>query len=172
MIKRAQEKQDPIAEDVIWSIFTQVAIGLNECHNHKKGKILHRDLKPQNIFVTESHQIKIGDFGLSKQLDQNDDGTLTNVGTPYYMSPELVDQIEYNDKSDVWSLGAIVYELCMLEPLFKSDGIFQLSRKIKEGKTQRISATFSDELDRVINLMLEVRHEKRPSINELLKTVP
>ena len=60
----------------------------------------------------------------------------------------------------------------MLESLFKSEGIFQLSKKIKEGKWKRISTNYSDELDWVINMMLEVDPLKRPSVNELLKTVP
>ena len=63
------------------------------------------------------------------------------------MSPELVENTMYDDKSDVWSLGAIIYELCMLEPLFKADNIFQLSKRIKEGKRKRISTNYSDEMD-------------------------
>lgn len=88
LIKRAWEQNDPINEEAIWKVFSQVVMALYECHNHKDGRILHRDLKPSNIFMTHNNDIKLGDFGLSKRLGPDMNYANTNVGTPYYMSPE------------------------------------------------------------------------------------
>ena len=88
MIEEARREGDPIEENKIWSFFTQMLIGLEQCHNHKDGCILHRDLKPSNIFLGRRGMIKLGDFGLSKQLSIELKCAQTNVGSPYYMSPE------------------------------------------------------------------------------------
>ena len=73
-----------IAEDVIWKIFSQIALALNDCHN-RKNKILHRDLKPANIFLDSQNNIKLGDFGLAKIMGEHSVFAQTHVGTPYYV---------------------------------------------------------------------------------------
>ncbi len=88
LIKNCKRSQDYVAEDVIWKIFTQIVLALNECHNNKTRKILHRDIKPGNVFFDKDNNIKLGDFGLSKVLSEASKYACTNVGTPYYMSPE------------------------------------------------------------------------------------
>ena len=88
LIKKCKDESDFITEDVIWKIFTQIILALNECHNRKEGKILHRDIKPGNVFFDNEKNIKLGDFGLSKILSEESQYAKTNVGTPYYMSPE------------------------------------------------------------------------------------
>ena len=71
LLKKCKRKKDYINEDVVWKIFTQIVLALNECHYRKQGKILHRDLKPANIFLDSNNEIKLGDFGLSKILGDN-----------------------------------------------------------------------------------------------------
>ena len=88
LLKNCRRKRDFIAEDVVWKIFTQIVLALNECHYRTQGKILHRDLKPANIFLDGNSNIKLGDFGLSRIMDQDSVFAYTHVGTPYYMSPE------------------------------------------------------------------------------------
>jgi len=73
--------------------------------------ILHRDLKPENVFLDSQQNIKLGDFGLSKMLNDKSSFTNTYVGTPYYMSPELATGKNYDSKSDIWALGCIAFEL-------------------------------------------------------------
>jgi serine/threonine protein kinase len=75
---------------------------------------LHRDIKPGNVFFDQGNNIKLGDFGLSRILSETSNYAKTNVGTPYYMSPEQVNESEYNEKSDIWSAGCLLYEIVAL----------------------------------------------------------
>ncbi len=105
LIKRCKKNKEYIAEDVIWKIFTQLVLALHECHTRKEGKVLHRDLKPSNVFLDSENNVKLGDFGLSRVLSNESTFAYSHVGTPYYMSPEQIDEMRYNEKSDIWSLG-------------------------------------------------------------------
>ena len=68
--------------------------------------------------MTKDENIKIGDLGVAKQLDAREDLTRTCIGTPYYLSPEIVNRKSYNHKTDIWSLGVILYELCTFKKPF------------------------------------------------------
>ena len=94
----------------------QIASAL--AHMHKK-RIMHRDLKPANIFIDNNGDLKVGDLGLSRQLSSQTFEAFSRVGTPLYMSPEVLQGKGYDWKSDVWSLGCIAYELCMLRSPFR-----------------------------------------------------
>ena len=97
-----------IEENIIYNIIKQICIGIKEMH---KMKIIHRDLKPENIFMNKNMEIKIGDFGISKQLNREYTLTKYKLGTEYYIAPEILLDGKYNEKSDIWSLGCIIYEL-------------------------------------------------------------
>ena len=71
LLRKCRQTRDYICEDVIWKILTQLTLALKECHGHKPGKILHRDLKPANLFLDAKNNIKLGDFGLSRVLNEN-----------------------------------------------------------------------------------------------------
>ena len=101
-------QKNPLKEELIWQIFIKITIGLTAIH---KMKILHRDLKTLNIFLKKDMEIKIGDLGVAKELNQASFAN-TLIGTPYYLSPEMCEDKPYNQKSDVWALGCILYELC------------------------------------------------------------
>lgn len=120
LLKKSKRENDLIAEDAIWKIFGQIMFALNECHNRAAGKILHRDLKPANIFFDAANNIKLGDFGLSREMGEHSVFATTNVGTPYYMSPEQIAEAKYNEKSDIWSAGCLLYELAALKPPFQA----------------------------------------------------
>jgi serine/threonine protein kinase len=144
-----------IDECLIWKLFSQILLGLHECHNFKHGVVLHRDLKPENTFLDGLMNAKIGDFGLSRVLEREADFAKTFVGTPYYMSPEQVTEATYDIKSDIWSLGCLVYEICSLSPPFDASSQQQLSAKIMQGYYYRIPSVYSEDLVRVIKSMLQ-----------------
>jgi serine/threonine protein kinase len=106
---------------------SQLLQALHECHQSTAHPtILHRDIKPENVFLDKSLNVKLGDFGLSRTVEHQEAFAETFVGTPYYMSPELVEESKYNTKSDIWALGCLMYELCALEYfVFDSDRRFK-----------------------------------------------
>ena len=101
-------KPRTLSEDVVWRLALQSALGLHHIHSLK---ILHRDIKAENIFLDKDGNAKIGDLGVAKVMTHAVDFAKTLVGTPYYLSPELCENKPYNHKSDVWSLGCVVYEM-------------------------------------------------------------
>ena len=88
LIRTSRKEKKHIPEDMIWSVLGQVLLALQVCHRREEGKILHRDLKPGNIFLDSDYNVKLGDFGLSRIMGDESVYAYTHVGTPYYMSPE------------------------------------------------------------------------------------
>lgn len=120
------------------------------------------------MFIGDKNKVKLGDFGLSKTLVNESLYAYTNVGTPYYMSPEQINEERYNHKSDVWSLGCIIYETVALKPPFQAENYLALAVKIKEGKIGKIPSHYSKDLQTVIEKMLKVDPSERPSIEDLI----
>jgi len=116
-IKLRRAKNQTYTETEIMAYFVQLCLSIEYVHGRH---ILHRDLKSQNVFLTRNNTIKLGDFGISKVLENTSDQALTVQGTPYYMSPELCQSKPYSYSSDVWALGCILYELCTLKQAFSS----------------------------------------------------
>ncbi|KAI0769434.1 kinase-like domain-containing protein [Trametes elegans] len=187
VIKQAQRHNRPIPEDTIWNYFMQILLALNYCHhpngnhsrtssvgtetdgNQRRAQILHRDLKPDNVFLDESNTVKLGDFGLSKALAQASFAN-TYVGTPYYMSPELMQEKAYDSKSDIWSLGCLIYELCALKPPFhEAKTHAELSILIRNGRIPPLPKGYSPALTSVIKSMLNLNPAMRPSASQLLQ---
>jgi serine/threonine protein kinase len=119
------------------------------------------------VFLGEDNSVKLGDFGLSKIMASHDFAS-TYVGTPFYMSPEICAAERYTLKSDIWSLGCIIYELCTREPPFNAKSHFQLVQKIKEGKISPLPTVYSPELNAVIKDCLKVNPDRRPDTATLL----
>ncbi|KAJ0392669.1 hypothetical protein P43SY_006948 [Pythium insidiosum] len=112
-LRRAHERGTRLDEPTIWRYFAQVCAAMLYLH---RERIMHRDLKPANIFLTTKGVVKLGDLGLGRQLGEHSLEARSKVGTPLYMSPEVLRGDAYDWKSDVWSLGCILYELAMLRP--------------------------------------------------------
>ena len=126
-VKKMRLKSEHFGEETIMQWFVQLCMSLEYIH---KRKILHRDLKSQNIFLTRNNTLKLGDFGISKVLENTNDLAFSVLGTPYYMSPEVCQRKPYNYTSDVWSLGCILYEMCTLQHAFSGENLLGLVFKI------------------------------------------
>ena len=174
LINKYRKERRYVDEQLVIKIFVQLALALSACHNQHersgyKGRVLHRDLKPANVFLDEQQNVKLGDFGLARVLHHDTSFAKTFVGTPYYMSPEQMKKVLYNEKSDIWSLGCLVYELCALIPPFTAPNQKLLAVKIKEGNHRRIPSRYSDELNECIDAMLHLSPSKRPQLRDVLK---
>ena len=163
-IIKKKESQTLIEEDLIWNLFIKITIGLAHIH---QMKILHRDLKTMNIFLKNGFQVKIGDLGVAKILLKNSFAK-TLIGTPYYLSPEICQEKPYNDKSDVWALGCILYELCTFKHPFDAKSQGALILKIMNNTPENVNNTYSKDLCNLIHLLLEKESEKRPSCKDIL----
>ena len=151
-------------ETLIWSYSIQMIEGLKALHDKK---IMHRDLKSANIFlVKDKHQCKIGDMNVSKVIKEK--VLLTQTGTPYYASPEVWRDEPYSYKSDLWSIGCVIYELCALKPPFKGKDLDELFVNVCKGKPERISHVYSEDLWKMILMLLQVDVNKRVDCDKFL----
>ncbi|XP_031549090.1 serine/threonine-protein kinase Nek4-like [Actinia tenebrosa] len=164
--KLKAQKSTLLDEKQIVEWFVQIAMALQYMH---EKHILHRDLKTQNIFLTRSKIIKLGDLGIAKVLENSSDMATTLIGTPYYMSPELFSNRPYNHKSDVWALGCCLYEMCTLRHAFNAKDMSSLVYKILKGKIPPLPKQYSADLCSIIKNMLDQDPDKRPSVSRLLR---
>ncbi len=164
--KIKQQRGKYFSEAQILDWFTQICLAIKHIHDRK---ILHRDLKSQNIFLTQNGLIKLGDFGIAKCLKNTVEKAKTVVGTPYYLSPEIVQSKPYSFKSDIWSLGILLYEMCSLKMPFDASNLASLSLKIIKGSYNPLPTVFTKDLRGLVASMLNIEMNKRPSINEILR---
>ena len=125
------QNKRPLNEIYVQNFIYQLASGLKYLRDMN---ILHRDLKPQNLLVNENLNLKISDFGLAKQYQTNTiDKTLkqTFCGSPIYMAPEILNNNDYDSKSDIWSIGVIIYELITGRSPYKVTSLKQLINNAK-----------------------------------------
>lgn len=165
LVRKQKIAKKFILEDDILSWFVQIAFALQYIH---KKNILHRDLKTQNIFLTSQSLIKIGDFGISKSLSHTLDLATTAIGTPHYLSPEICKRQPYNHKSDMWSLGCVLYELCALQLAFPADNFIQLVQSICRGSFKPLPSVFSSKITDLVQVLLRPVPDRRPSAEQLL----
>ena len=118
-ISRRKRENDFFTEDQILNYFTQICLAIKHCHDRR---ILHRDLKAGNIFLTRRGIAKLGDFGISRVLSGTKSRVRTVIGTPLYLSPEILSQKPYNGKSDIWALGVLLYEMAALKSPWTAKG--------------------------------------------------
>lgn len=197
LIAHYKQEHKYMPEQTIWSILAQLLMALYRCHygedaaalvtiydrmrspsSHPRNVVIHRDLKPGNVFLTSSGDstsvglVKLGDFGLAKALENSIQFATTYVGTPYYMSPEVLMDQPYSPLSDVWSLGCIVYEMCTLRPPFQAKNYVELQNKIKRGKLDtELPDYYSNGLASIVKSMIVTDPKQRASTFELLQDI-
>ena len=165
-IEKLKKKKSPFTEKEIINYLVQICLALN--HIHKK-KIIHRDIKSGNIFLTKGGLVKLGDFGLSKGFKNTWEKAKSKVGTPYYLSPEIINSKPYNSKSDIWALGVLLYEMMTFKMPFNANSLPSLSLKILRGTYQYPSSYYSRDLINLVKQCLTIEPKKRPSAEMILK---
>jgi len=161
LIRRAIANELRFKESEIWEYSRQLSSALD--HMHKK-RIMHRDVKPANIFVSMDGSLKLGDLGLGRFFSSQTLEAFSKVGTPLYMSPEVLHGAGYDMRSDVWSLGCVLYELAMLRSPFKSDqqlSLYDLFVRISKGQYPPLQDTVSAEFRDLVSRMLHLEPSKR-----------
>ena len=164
LITERKKTKNYFTEQEVWKVFIQLLNGLKALHDFK---ILHRDIKSANVFLFKGGICKLGDLNVSKVARKG--LGYTQTGTPYYASPEVWEEKPYDSKSDVWSLGCVIYEMITLRPPFQAKSMEELYKKVMRGIYPKLSSKYSEDLSDVIKLMIQVEAGARPSCEELLK---
>ena len=162
----------PVREEEVWNILLQSMNALSYIH---KKNIIHRDIKPANLFMTNEKTIKIGDFGVSAKVQSFQTSVReenffnnTTVGTPLFMSPEMLNNGDYDQKTDVYSMGCAIFELCYFQPPRKAipseiPGLIMFKElEIADNKDY-----YSQQLKNIINKMIEISPDKRPTSEQM-----
>uniref|UniRef100_A0A8D0U341 non-specific serine/threonine protein kinase n=1 Tax=Sus scrofa TaxID=9823 RepID=A0A8D0U341_PIG len=153
-------------EDQILDWFVQICLALKHVHDRK---ILHRDIKSQNIFLTKDGTVQLGDFGIARVLNSTVELARTCIGTPYYLSPEICENKPYNNKSDIWALGCVLYEMCTLKHAFEAGNMKNLVLKIISGSFPPVSLHYSYDLRSLLSQLFKRNPRDRPSVNSILE---
>ncbi|XP_062280769.1 serine/threonine-protein kinase Nek1 [Scomber scombrus] len=154
------------SEEQILDWFVQICLALKHVHDRK---ILHRDIKSQNIFLTKDGTVQLGDFGIARVLNSTVELARTCIGTPYYLSPEICENKPYNNKSDIWALGCVLYEMCTLKHAFEAGNMKNLVLKIIRGSYPPVSVHYSQDLRFLLAQLFKRNPRERPSVSSVLE---
>lgn len=168
-IESRRRNNDFWKEDEALHLFAQMCFALQHAHN---AHVLHRDIKPQNIFLTDKGVVKLGDFGASKVLEATNAQARTRTGTHEYMSPEIFQLKPYGSACDVWSLGVVLYQMLALDLPFPEPGLHELLKSILEREPDYsvLETRYSKALIDLLKSMLNKDPELRPTVTQILET--
>ena len=168
-IARRRSERTPYKEHEAASIFVMITLALRHVHARR---IVHRDVKAANVFLTKRGVAKLGDFGVSRQLDVSGGGATqlasTRIGTPYYLAPEIFEGKAYGRSADVWSLGVLFYEILVLRMPFEANSLAALCLKITQSRAPNVIG-YSAACSELVASLLHKNAEKRPLTDALVK---
>ena len=162
-----KQKGEYFPEEQILLWIAQLCLALSYVHDKQ---ILHRDIKTQNIFIQNEHTIRIGDFGIAKGYNQNQDLGGSLIGTPLYMAPEVYNSSKkYSFRSDIWSLGCCIFEMCNLKNAFEAKSWNAVFVKVNKGQRAQLNSRYSLDMKNLVDSMLSVNGKNRPTIASILE---
>lgn len=165
--KIRKQKGENFPEETILLWIAQLCLALSYVHDKQ---ILHRDIKTQNIFIQNDHTIRIGDFGIAKGYNQNQDLGGSLIGTPLYMAPEVYNSSKkYSFRSDIWSLGCCIFEMCNLKNAFEAKSWNAVFVKVTKGQRAQLNSKYSNDMKNLVDSMLSVNGKNRPTIASILE---
>jgi len=169
LISKIRREQTQLEEHTVWSYFSQCCEAVHHMHGQR---IIHRDIKPSNVFVMDDGRLKLGDLGLGRYLDLQSILAFSQVGTPLYMSPEVLRGEGHDFASDIWSLGCVLYEMAMLRSPFQQKGLTmdKLFLKIVQGdyvSMNQETETYTAQMSALIDSMLKTDPSTRPAIDRI-----
>ncbi|CAK8990698.1 unnamed protein product [Durusdinium trenchii] len=159
-----KSRHSGLEERSVWRYLLQIALGLQWLH---QNRILHRDIKTLNVFLKTNDDVRLGDLGVARVLSGSNFAN-TFVGTPYYLSPEICEEKPYNELSDVWAFGCVVYEMCTLRHPFEAKNQAALLIKILRGQFAPIETRYTEDLRELIDGCMQRELGKRTKLNDLL----
>lgn len=163
-IKSRNGQKYPEERIIDW--FTQMCLAVKYLHDRK---IIHRDIKPGNIFLDDKGIVKLGDFGLARYLPRTEAFAHTATGSPYYLPPEICRGEKYNFSADIWSLGCVLFELCSLHRAFTGATIKDIMAQIINLRQPSIPFMYTKDFSDIVEGMLQKDPSKRPTVNQLLQ---
>eukprot|EP00210_Caulerpa_lentillifera_P008417 g8029.t1 len=156
-IKKGKQLKREFPEDIVWNFFIQICLGVQVLHDNQ---VIHRDIKPMNIFVSNHDVVKVGDLGIAKKLKA--DLAHTQIGTPHYMPPEIWKNRPYSYACDIWSLGCLLYEIMTYKVPFAARSLHELRAKVTTGRFSPLpNGKYSKELTQLCQSMLQINPSKR-----------
>ena len=167
VLAQHQRTHRPIAEDTIWRYALQLLLGLHTIHQRR---VVHRDIKPHNIFLGADDTVKIGDFGVSRVLSETANLATTLVGSPGYLAPELCSGDPYNEKADIWALGVTLVELCALKHPFGGAGsqAALVMKIMSHSGAPTLPSSYTPQLARLLSTCMARAASNRPTAVQLL----
>eukprot|EP01062_Namystynia_karyoxenos_P077581 TRINITY_DN7838_c3_g1_i1.p1 TRINITY_DN7838_c3_g1~~TRINITY_DN7838_c3_g1_i1.p1 ORF type:complete len:460 (+),score=136.65 TRINITY_DN7838_c3_g1_i1:89-1468(+) len=165
-IDAAKRDASPFPVDQVLRWFAEICAALDHLHS---ARVLHRDLKTANVFLDRELRVKLGDFGMSRKLDDEDNLSGGQVGTPYYFAPEVCQKHPYSNKTDMWSAGVVLYEMAMLRRPFEAKSMRGLLKAIQEANYAKLPEDCDPRVAALIGRILVVAQRERPSAHKLIQ---
>ena len=154
-----------LKEEIIWKIFIQLSLAIYRIHIKN---IIHRNIKTSTVFLDTKYNLKLTYFKDAYLLKSENDLCKEEIEPKNYMAPEIFKKEGYNTKSDIWSLGVILYEMCTFNKPFDDENQDNLFQKITNAKYASIGNKYSKELIALIDEMLRIKPEERISIKDII----